>query len=210
MAKPSDKLPFFKQYPGDWLKNKALRSVSHAARGLWMDMLCFMHEGESRGYLDVNGKKPTDEVLARMLGISKPEMVPLLKELREAKVFSTTKDGIIYSEKMVEDESYRVASKKFGKKGGNKQLMQPESELAQSRKSDQNSTMPTDVQPKRTALTVIDNDADKIVWEGKRWFASQLTKKLVSTSADYNQELKRFQSASAEDRIKFAQCLLCL
>ena len=45
-------------YPGDWFKDPALRSVSLAARGLWIDMLCLMFEGDHRGYLPHATGKP--------------------------------------------------------------------------------------------------------------------------------------------------------
>jgi hypothetical protein len=68
-GKLMDKLPFFKFYPGDWMKDPALRSVSIAARGLWIDMLCLMHESDRRGYLQhATGKPVTAEQLARMTG----------------------------------------------------------------------------------------------------------------------------------------------
>ncbi len=43
------KLPSFQFYPGDWMKDPALRSVSLEARGLWMDMLCLLFESVRRG-----------------------------------------------------------------------------------------------------------------------------------------------------------------
>lgn len=43
------KKPSFQFYPGDWLKDTALRLCSPAARGIWMDMLCLLHECPQRG-----------------------------------------------------------------------------------------------------------------------------------------------------------------
>ncbi len=43
------KLPSFQFYPGDWMKDPSLRSVSLEARGLWMDMLCLLFESVRRG-----------------------------------------------------------------------------------------------------------------------------------------------------------------
>ena len=48
------KRPAFQFYPGDWLRDTGLRSCSAAARGLWMDILCFMHKGSPYGYLKLN------------------------------------------------------------------------------------------------------------------------------------------------------------
>ena len=50
------KRPSFQFYPSDWLRDTALRSCSMGARGLWMDMICYMHEGNPYGYLKVGDK----------------------------------------------------------------------------------------------------------------------------------------------------------
>jgi len=55
------KRPAFQFYPGDWLEEGGLRASCLAARGLWVDMLCFMHQGEPYGHLGY-----TPEQLARM------------------------------------------------------------------------------------------------------------------------------------------------
>jgi len=38
--------PSFQFYPGDWSKNANLRRCSPAARGIWMDVLCLLHDSE--------------------------------------------------------------------------------------------------------------------------------------------------------------------
>lgn len=38
--------PSFQFYPGDWQKNAKLRRCSPAARGVWMDVLCLLHDSE--------------------------------------------------------------------------------------------------------------------------------------------------------------------
>ncbi len=116
------KLPYFPFYAGDWMKDTSLRSVSIAARGLWFEMLCLMHESERRGFLQINGKPPTLEQLARMTGCSTEEASRCLLELETALVFSTTNDGIIYSRRMKRDEEKRRNAIKNGKLGGNPKL----------------------------------------------------------------------------------------
>lgn len=39
--------PSFQFYPGDWQKNANLRRCSPAARGVWMDILCLLHDSET-------------------------------------------------------------------------------------------------------------------------------------------------------------------
>jgi hypothetical protein len=113
------KLPSFQFYPGDWMKDPALRSVSLEARGLWIDMLCLLFESGRRGYLQhVTGKPVSDEQLARMTGGSSEQVSRLLQELEDSGVFSRTEHGMIYSRRMIRDERKRAACSEAGKKGG--------------------------------------------------------------------------------------------
>jgi len=118
------KLPAMMFYPGDWLKDPAIRAVSLAARGLWIDMLCLMHESPRRGYLQhVSGKPVTAEQLARMTGCSTDEVSRLLQELEDAGVFSCTEHGVIYSRRMVRDEHIRQIRSEAGRKGVEQRLL---------------------------------------------------------------------------------------
>jgi biotin operon repressor len=113
------KLPSFQFYPGDWMKDPGLRSVSLEARGLWIDMLCLLFESGRRGYLQhATGKPVMDEQLARMTGGSSNQVSRLLRELEDSGVFSRTEHGTIYSRRMLRDERKRRACSEAGKKGG--------------------------------------------------------------------------------------------
>ena len=113
------KLPSFQFYPADWKKDPNLQSVSHAAKGLWIDILCLMFESERRGYLQLNGKPPSNEQLARMVNCSAGEVDRLIAELRDAGVFSESTHKIIFSRRMVRDSQLRDIRGKCGKLGGN-------------------------------------------------------------------------------------------
>ena len=121
----SKKKPSMQFYPGDWMKDPGLRSVSSAARGIWIDMLCLMFECDRRGFLLVNGKPATLEMIARMTGNSMTDASRYLTELETSGVFSRTSHGIdgeegcIYSRRMVRDEANKKAWRENGKKGGN-------------------------------------------------------------------------------------------
>lgn len=117
------KRPSFQFYPGDWLRDAALRSCSAAARGLWMDMLCFMHEGSPYGYLKVNHKVILSPNLARMTGLTLEETEGCLAELRDAGVFQVDEDGAMFSKRMVRDEDVRNKRAMGGHLGGNPALM---------------------------------------------------------------------------------------
>jgi hypothetical protein len=45
------KAPSFQFYPGDWLRNANLCRCTHQEKGVWIDVLCLMHDSEERGIL---------------------------------------------------------------------------------------------------------------------------------------------------------------
>ncbi len=45
------KRPAFQFYPADWRNNAKLRRCSPAARGVWMDVLCLLHDSDEYGVL---------------------------------------------------------------------------------------------------------------------------------------------------------------
>lgn len=96
--------PWFKFYPRDWRGDQALRAVSLGARGLWMEILCLMHEAEPRGHLLLNGKKVDVDTLARMVGASPDEVSAWMAELQTAGVFSHARNGTVTSRRMIRDE----------------------------------------------------------------------------------------------------------
>lgn len=116
------KRPSFQFYPGDWLRDTALRSCSIMARGLWIDMICLMHEGTPYGHLKVNHKVILLPNLARMVGATLQEVEGCLTELESAGVFNRAEDGTIYSRRMIRDESIRESRASGGKLGGNPNL----------------------------------------------------------------------------------------
>ena len=116
------KRPAFQFYPGDWLRDTGLRSCSAAARGLWMDILCFMHEGSPYGYLKVNHKVILSPNLARMCGLTLQETEGCLAELAEAGVFEIDEEGVIFSRRMIRDEELRNKRAACGHLGGNPTL----------------------------------------------------------------------------------------
>lgn len=123
------KRPSFQFYPGDWLRDAALRACSVQARGLWIDMLCFMHEGSPYGYLKVNQKVIQLDKLAAMVGLPVKETARYLEELQEAGVYSVDEAGTIYSRRMVKDEYKRNIRAEAGAKGGNPNLLKQKDNL---------------------------------------------------------------------------------
>lgn len=114
--------PWLKFYPTDWRADPALRMCSMAARGLWLEMLCVMHEAEPYGSLRVNGKPVTDRQLAGLIGIPSDQTLELLAELQDAGVFSRDEDGAVISRRMQRDKAKAETDKANGKRGGNPNL----------------------------------------------------------------------------------------
>lgn len=104
--------PWIKFYPRDWRGDQALRVVSLAARGLWMEMLCVMHEGSPYGHLTVGGQPVSDAVLSRLAGSTVEEVQALLVELRTAGVFRQTRAGVIYSKRLTDDHKRSIEGRK--------------------------------------------------------------------------------------------------
>lgn len=117
------KRPSFQFYPADWLRDTALRSCSTGARGLWIDMICYMHEGNPYGHLKVGEKVILPDNLARMVGENLEVVQGWLAELKIAGVYDIADDGSICSRRMIRDEKLREIRALGGKKGGNPALM---------------------------------------------------------------------------------------
>lgn len=114
--------PSMQFYPGDWQRDAALRSCSVGARGLWIEMICLMHQAEPYGHLVVNGKPIALDTLARIVGCTAAECRRWVTELTDSGVLSIA-DGVIFSRRMVKDEHNRKVRAAGGKLGGNPALM---------------------------------------------------------------------------------------
>ena len=119
-----------KFYPSDWQADQALRLVSLAARGLWIECMCIMHKAEPYGHLVVNGRPVTDAQLGVLAGAPPARITEILGELEAAGVFSRTKQGVVFSRRMTRDEKRASLSRKNGKKGGNPSLCKDKENLA--------------------------------------------------------------------------------
>lgn len=117
------KLPSFQFYPGDWLKDTELRLCSIFARGLLVDLLCLMFEAKHRGTLSKpDGVTPLSDfqIVDAINGGSRDEKLSALQELIDNGVLKRNSQGIIYSSRLIRDESLRVLRKSVGSKGGSK------------------------------------------------------------------------------------------
>jgi hypothetical protein len=113
-----------KFYPADWRSDPKLRMCSIGARGLWVEMLCVMHEAEPYGYLVSNCHAITSRQMAGLAGITAGECMKYLLELASAGVYSLDEEKI-FSRRMVRDKAKADADRENGKGGGNPKLKGP-------------------------------------------------------------------------------------
>lgn len=124
--------PWSKFYWSDWRSDPKLRACGLAARGLWVEMLGLMHEAEPCGHLLINGKPPTDQQLAVMVGASVAEVRRLKVELSDAGVPTIDGDTWI-SRRLVRDAQRRATNQANGKSGGNPKLRKSDNRTADVR-----------------------------------------------------------------------------
>src|SRR2546429_6386159 len=103
------KRPAFQFYPGDWRRDTALQSCSLEARGLWIELLCLMHDGEPYGHVRNGLSIPSAMRIATMVGLGHRLKFyrELIRELQKHGVLCRDRDGAIYSGRMVRDEEIR-------------------------------------------------------------------------------------------------------
>jgi len=111
------KAPAFQFYPGDWMRDLSLRSCTVTSRGMWIDLLCLMWDGEPRGFLRVGGRAIGAKEISRLLGVKLSVVESSLADLKAHGVSSAAEDGALYSRRMVRDERVREVRASGGPKG---------------------------------------------------------------------------------------------
>ena len=82
------KFPFIQCFTGDWLKDPTVSSLTPAARGIWWDFICVMHESDRSGM--VTGTRP---MLARLVRCSTDELSAALTEIKACKTGEVDEDA---------------------------------------------------------------------------------------------------------------------
>lgn len=119
MYETTNKLPYLHLYCSDWQTDARLQLCSLAARGLWIELLFLMHDGENYGHLQMNGEAMPTALIAKLVRSTNEEVELLIQELEQAKVFSRDEDGVIYSRRLLRDLNKRQTNQRNGKRGGN-------------------------------------------------------------------------------------------
>lgn len=134
------KRPSFQFYPGDWQANSNLKRCTHAEKGVWLDVLCLMHDQPEYGVLRWPLKEIAQAVSCSVATLKSLHAKSILKGedqyLAEPFIYiprSGRKDGepvtlistqegpIWYSSRMVKDEYIRTIrgeSTRFGDESG--------------------------------------------------------------------------------------------
>lgn len=113
---PKAKQPYLPLYTGDWMKDPAVSLCEPSTRGIWIDLLCAMHEAGREGKLC-----GTTEQLARMARCTPAQLSSALTDLSDngaASIESRNGKTVVTNFRMVRE--YRISQEraKAGKKGG--------------------------------------------------------------------------------------------
>ncbi len=81
-------MPFMRLFPGDWLKDPAVSGLSPAARGIWFDLICVMHEAGRSGVI-----AGTRASLSRMARCSTDELGGAINEFQLCNTCDVSEDG---------------------------------------------------------------------------------------------------------------------
>lgn len=91
------------------MKDANLRRCSHAAKGVWIDVLCLMFECEQRGVLATAGQAWTDDEIVQAVGGDHDVTLTCLRELIDKRVAFRNETRAVYSKRLVRDEEQRNA-----------------------------------------------------------------------------------------------------
>jgi hypothetical protein len=103
------------------MSDPAVRVCSLAAQGLWINMLCMMFQ--TGGYLHLASADSEHKTLGKLTGNRQEMIRKLLGELENAGVFSRTKEGTIYSRRILRDIAKAREDQENGRKGGNPKVL---------------------------------------------------------------------------------------
>lgn len=112
------KLPHIPFYTGDYMKDPQLSLCTSATRGIWMDLLCAMHESDRSGEL-----RGTSEQLARLARCSTVELVQALTDLQNSRAADVEKRNdtwVVANRRMKREAFIREKRAAAGSLGGSK------------------------------------------------------------------------------------------
>lgn len=106
-------------YWSDWLGDQAVRRLTPAERGLWIDCLALMAVASPPGFLcDDQGRPLTCEELGRLTNASPSEVAELLTGCLQKGATSKDRNGRFYNRRMVREKGKAAKLAQNGKAGG--------------------------------------------------------------------------------------------
>jgi len=126
--------PAMQFYVSDWKNDNGLALCSYTVKGLWIDLICFLHEADEYGKFVLNGSILTQNEIRKLTKMSPKKFNFAWHTLTEYGIVKRQENGAYYSGRMVKDWALRSLRIAYGKQGGNPDLVNP--------KVNQNETSP--------------------------------------------------------------------
>lgn len=108
-----------KWFWSDWLGDQAVRRLTLAERGLWIDLLALAAGAAPTGYIcDDRGRPLTLEEIARVSNAGSPdEVAKLIAGILEKGVASRDRTGRLFNRRMVRDAALSAKRARAGRDG---------------------------------------------------------------------------------------------
>jgi hypothetical protein len=103
----------------DWIGDEAVRRLTPAERGVWIDLLALAAAGNPTGYVcDAKGRPLTLDEIARVTNAGSPdEVAKLIAGIVEKGAASRDRTGRLLNRRMVRDAELRAKRSRAGRKG---------------------------------------------------------------------------------------------
>src|SRR4029077_16422629 len=102
----------------DWAGDKAVRSLTPAERGLWIDLIALASDGEPQGFVsDTRGDPLPLEQIARFANCTLAECLSLIDGILRKGAASRDRSGRLYNRRMVRDYELSVKRRRAGAPG---------------------------------------------------------------------------------------------
>jgi hypothetical protein len=158
------KHPHIPLYTGDWMKDTELSLCTPATRGVWIDLLCAMHERNRSGEL-----RGTTDQLARLARCSTVELDQALTDLQTTgAAIVDNRNGIwtVANRRMKREADTREKRQHAGSQGGSKAAANRE-QTPYDNDIDDDSTALERVREFARGKGVPETDAEWFFWKGK-------------------------------------------
>lgn len=106
-----------------WISNRKIQALSYEARGIMVEIMLMMMEGDPYGTLKIDGQQYDLEILSKMLKLSEDKTTEILDELMNVgKDIQINAQGLVYSREMQKEMAIHNTRKAIGSMGGNPHL----------------------------------------------------------------------------------------